>query len=1114
MCWATRYTSASRGRILGAVNAGVCNVLYGHWAGRRGVVHEDTWVQSSSIGNTYEWTVDCYSNGETAHAGKNFIVDGVNRGSSLGVKDLSANCLLGVNWLEQSNFEIADVVIWDKSLSNEQMKAVTDRMMQKLNPSRQVPAIVEPVKHELPDYTAMTGTKPWGVWRADDFDVGASKIPEASGNGRDAVVTSGAIAHKNAAKANGATSDFSILGGGVRTTIKFPQNSIPAGSRSVCGLSRYSGAAKSRLITTQSNKNNLLYGHWDGRRGVVHEEGWSSSTSRGTTTDWLAFCFSSDESFPSNLLVNSVPSGTAFAKEALSSPAAFGINTFNSEVSDFEFSELIVWDKALHSDELKAVEDTLMKKINPSHASSPTSAPFAAPEHHKVDYDEITGVEAWGIYMAADFEDGKLLEARRNGRDGIVSGHVDKRISTVGTGGAEGRFEIMKGNHRSKVVFPSGSVPRNARTICTLTRYSGAHKGRIVTGTQPNQCNALYGHHENKRGVVYDGNWINSGNVGSLDHWVATCSSSGMEHIVVDGVSRGNAWAAKSFGYSTCQMSINGYAGEPSDWEFAELAIWDKALTDTQMKLVQDEMLKKVLPNRVSNVPVASHRHIVDYDRISAVLAWGIYRAGDYNNGILKEARGNGRDARSTGDGVIDKKVEKAGNGAEANLEVLDGSEKSILSWPDGSIPTGGHTVCAISRYSGNHRGRILTSSNHLCANALYGHHDGRRGVTYDMAWVDSTPNGGSTDWLVQCYASAVAKPNNVAMINGAGQIFHTGLANGGHHSKTCAMSINGMNGNAEASDFQLVEMALWDQSLSAAKLDSLVLEMQEVLKHRSWPTPNPTQMPTLEPVAKPTNEPISHPTQLPTLEPTGRPQAGPTMEPIAHPTLAPTLEPSHVPTDEPHANPSQAPTNEPVSEPTLEPSREPISDPTSEPVAESTSAPSKEPTFMPVEVVLPAEDVVKEDVLPIQKDEEVPSGNNTPAKLARADCSFTFTKGTSSEEVSTGCILLTVDTVEQMHSGDVTSARMICPQVHSYVKIADLDMQGLTDTLPGDYIEAVLYSETSFKGESTIHTSHYHPPLSWGNDLNDKARSISVEFLWQDKTEDFALVLPDECKK
>jgi hypothetical protein len=147
---------------------------------------------------------------------------------------------------------------------------------------------------------------------------------------------------------------------------------------------------------------------------------------------------------------------------------------------------------------------------------------------------------------------------------------------------------------------------------------------------------------------------------------------------------------------------------------------------------------------------------------VSGSGPWGIWRAEHYSapTAKLREARGiTGRDAVSTQQ--ISKGV-GSGAGAKADVSWIGGGPSSQLSWtavPSSSV----YTVCAISRYTGDTRGRILASDS--TTSWLFGHYAGRRGEAHFTTWLTADSNRGvATNWLVMCGQNGafVAPPNNV----------------------------------------------------------------------------------------------------------------------------------------------------------------------------------------------------------------------------------------------------------------------------------------------------------------------------------------------------------------
>ena len=70
--------------------------------------------------------------------------------------------------------------------------------------------------------------------------------------------------------------------------------------------------------------------------------------------------------------------------------------------------------------------------------------------------------------------------------------------------------------------------------------------------------------------------------------------------------------------------------------------------------------------------------------------------------------------------------------------------------------------MCAITRYDGSNRGRILTDDG--ASNIFLGHWNTLKGKTYFGFWLtDSTFSPGNIlDWQVTCAQSGNSAPNNV----------------------------------------------------------------------------------------------------------------------------------------------------------------------------------------------------------------------------------------------------------------------------------------------------------------------------------------------------------------
>lgn len=158
-----------------------------------------------------------------------------------------------------------------------------------------------------------------------------------------------------------------IVGGlvlqGVQASRLLVEQSVAVSAYSVCVLAKYNGGVKSRIIAS-SDVNNI-FGHWAGRAGVAHWNGWRTITSTQpspiveSVDDWLVYCGSEGaEAFPENHWVNGHAIGTATGAGNL---GRYGVNAWASETSDWAVRQLLVWDHALDGKQLKAVSDCLLQ---------------------------------------------------------------------------------------------------------------------------------------------------------------------------------------------------------------------------------------------------------------------------------------------------------------------------------------------------------------------------------------------------------------------------------------------------------------------------------------------------------------------------------------------------------------------------------------------------------------------------------------------------------------------------------------------------------------------------------------------------------------------------------
>jgi hypothetical protein len=200
---------------------------------------------------------------------------------------------------------------------------------------------------------------------------------------------------------------------------------------------------------------------------------------------------------------------------------------------------------------------------------------------------------------------------------------------------------------------------------------------------------------------------------------------------------------------------------------------------------------------------------------------WARYSGSSFNlatNKLLDET-GNGRHATCVGI----TQSSGTGNGSLSNITFIQGTTTSTIAFPTGSIPLK-HTICAITRYSSTvaaNQGRILASTG-SSNNVIIGHHINKRGVVFygpnnfANGWLtsDTISTGTITNWLNLGYSNVLSSPTNV-LVDTVAKGLQSALAT----PVVMNLAINLQYATTEKSDFQLCQLIIWDQVLTAVEL-------------------------------------------------------------------------------------------------------------------------------------------------------------------------------------------------------------------------------------------------------------------------------------------------------
>ena len=167
-------------------------------------------------------------------------------------------------------------------------------------------------------------------------------------------------------------------------------------------------------------------------------------------------------------------------------------------------------------------------------------------------------------------------------------------LGTVKTGswaghGATRALNMVLGGTSSEYNF--GPIIPERYTICSLTKYNGQAKKRILQGTRSDW---LHGHAAGKAGIAYYGGWLNGhiNRVNPVRNWVNMCGSSRV--LFLDGSGVVGRRDDHVPGNQAVVINTGKFASDKSDWGVAEVMTWDRELSEEEMQRAS-KYLRQVL---------------------------------------------------------------------------------------------------------------------------------------------------------------------------------------------------------------------------------------------------------------------------------------------------------------------------------------------------------------------------------------------------------------------------------------------------------------------------------------------------------------------------------------
>merc|ERR1740121_442660 len=208
-------------------------------------------------------------------------------------------------------------------------------------------------------------------------------------------------------------------------------------------------------------------------------------------------------------------------------------------------------------------------------------------------------------FIAEDYLE-KQDQWPNRGQDGGAINNVvrsGRLASVVESGhGADAMVASVKGTQGTSLNF--GKLIKSSKfTLCTVTRYAGRYRRRIIQGGG----NWLFGHWHGRAGVSYTHGWATGyhNNIKPVDDWVVMCGQAGKVLANGRSVGNGRVWRMPHHGGVVVNRGDFGARGlrERSDFEIAEIMVWNSQIADMDeaSQYLLDVLAKGRMPAKVGD---------------------------------------------------------------------------------------------------------------------------------------------------------------------------------------------------------------------------------------------------------------------------------------------------------------------------------------------------------------------------------------------------------------------------------------------------------------------------------------------------------------------------------
>jgi hypothetical protein len=415
----------------------------------------------------------------------------------------------------------------------------------------------------------------------------------------------------------------------------------------------------------------------------------------------------------------------------------------------------------------------------------------------------------------------------------------------------------ISGDINSYIKFPN-IIKSTKYSICTISKYNGNNKNKIVTIQNPNNKISAIGHSNGWAGFI---EFVNSSSISFKqtqknynDNWVVTCLSYNGD--VNDGF--GDAYIGsdidvnnENYDYFHINNMLPAIIGNltinktdmpkfNSDWALSHLFVWNTTLSSYDLRTIYNNMIN-YLRNPAANdlilyneyprsLPICVEQFYNinttnnESNTISVKLPWAAYYAGDYdvNNNILP----NFIDINDRSKDISKLNINNVKLDKSFSIPFIYGDKSSYIIFPENSINSN-FTICSITKYKSknpDNNKKILRSIDDK-TQFYHGHFNNKIGVieynNYEFSkGITITADTSADSWINVC-AKNSNPPNNVYINNN--DLSLTNIDNSyfniNRNSSTLTINYNKDMNVSDNSEWALSYLLIWDSHLTDDEL-------------------------------------------------------------------------------------------------------------------------------------------------------------------------------------------------------------------------------------------------------------------------------------------------------